>query len=36
LNDPSKSVGPFWQFIEECRRELGGTTDPGLMTIVEC
>ena len=35
LNDPSHHEGPFWRFIEECRRELGGTTDPALITVVE-
>jgi len=35
LNDPSIEDGPLRTFLEECRRELGGTTDPNKMNIIE-
>jgi hypothetical protein len=35
LHDPNIIDGPLRTFIEECRRELGGTTDPGLIEIVQ-
>ncbi|MEW6411010.1 MAG: DUF362 domain-containing protein [Candidatus Zixiibacteriota bacterium] len=34
-NDPEYPEGNFNQFLEECRREIGGTTDPNLMTVHE-
>jgi hypothetical protein len=34
-NDPTVPDGPFRCFLEECRRELGGTTDADQMTVVE-
>lgn len=33
LNDPDDVEGPFRRFLEECRRELGGTTDPGKIEV---
>jgi len=35
LNDPTDESGPLRRFLEECRRELGGTTNPGLINVVE-
>ncbi len=34
-NDPTIENGNFRRFLEECRREAGGTTDPNLMTVIE-
>ena len=36
LNNPSIADGPFHVFLEECRREYGGTINPSLMEIVDC
>nr|MBN2276793.1 DUF362 domain-containing protein [candidate division Zixibacteria bacterium] len=36
LIDPSIKSGPLFNFLEECRRELGGTTNPDLMELTEC
>jgi len=35
LHDPDIIGGPLRMFIEECQRELGGTTNPDLIEIVE-
>ena len=35
LNDASNKNNPFFHFLEECRRELGGTIDPNLIEVVE-
>lgn len=35
LNDPSIETGPLRQFLDECRRELGGTVDSNLLQVVE-
>lgn len=34
-NDPGPEDSRFRKFLEECRRELGGTTDPDLMKVIE-
>ncbi len=34
LNDPDIEDGPLRMFLEECRRELGGTLDPELINVV--
>lgn len=34
LNDPEIEDGPLRLFLEECRRELGGTSDPNLINVV--
>ncbi|APF18774.1 hypothetical protein Calab_3146 [Caldithrix abyssi DSM 13497] len=33
LNDPERTEGPFRRFLEECRRELGGTLSEEKMII---
>ena len=33
LNDPENKNGPFFRFLTECRRELGGTMDETKMTL---
>ena len=35
LNDPNIEDGPMRKFLEECRRELGGTIEPELISIIE-
>jgi len=35
LNDPSNKDKPFRSFLQECRKELGGTINPDLITIIE-
>ena len=36
LNDPSNEGKPFYSFLQECRRELGGTIEPDLIEVIEC
>lgn len=36
LNDPGDEDGPFHNFLQECRRELGGTIDPDMIEVIEC
>ncbi len=33
LNDPDNADGPFHSFLQECRRELGGTIDERLIKV---
>jgi len=33
-NDPGLKDGNFRHFLEECRKELGGTTDPNYMSVI--
>jgi len=35
LNDPKIEEGPFRRFLEETRREFGGTMDPALIDIID-
>ncbi|PKK82334.1 MAG: hypothetical protein CVT49_14240 [candidate division Zixibacteria bacterium HGW-Zixibacteria-1] len=35
LNNPDIADGPLHTFLQECRRELGGTMDPARIEIVE-
>jgi hypothetical protein len=34
-NDSTRKDGVLFRFLEECRRELGGTTNPDLIAVVE-
>lgn len=36
LNDPLNQDKPFNAFLQECRRELGGTITPSLIEVIEC
>lgn len=35
LNDPNQPESPFLAFLEECRREFGGTLDKDLINVIE-
>lgn len=36
LNDPSNEDKPFYSFLQECRREMGGTMNPDLIKVIDC